>query len=337
MEQYWCKNTIEEAEKLYTLLVTLNPLIEVVNIQLDYENEKYSPAQQASLAFPDGNEGRYIFTTTKSLPDPMSRDISKQVVPISLDLKLKCVAGDTDSCMIMFTFNRKNDQQNHLDTFKLSHICAKQMTLMFDRYPIEMEFEKVFRPFLLVAKKNYIGFKYDDMKNPLRMTKQDNKGIALVRRNYNEFCKSCYSQIVHSIVNESIETSIMKFKQFITLLATRQVPIEQLVITKLLKDKYKSTSQVHVHLSERMKKRGEDVSVGDRIPFVIIEPKSKLEKAYERGETLDFIKQNNLSYDIHHYIDHVSKPIITLYETVLSSEEIVKLKKELKLCVAAAK
>ena len=44
---------------------------------------------------------------------------------------------------------------------------------------LKLEFEKVYKPYLLLAKKRYVGQKYDEGRSPPVM---DAKGIEMVRR-----------------------------------------------------------------------------------------------------------------------------------------------------------
>lgn len=83
------------------------------------------------------------------------------------------VYGDTDSLFI-YLKGRTKDQ-----AFDIGNEIAKMVTNMNPR-PVKLKFEKVYFPCVLLAKKRYVGFKYEskDQKEP----EFDAKGIETVRR-----------------------------------------------------------------------------------------------------------------------------------------------------------
>ena len=83
------------------------------------------------------------------------------------------VYGDTDSLFIHLK-GRTRDE-----AFDIGEEIAKTVTDMNPR-PVKLKFEKVYHPCVLLAKKRYVGFKYEhrDQKEP----EFDAKGIETVRR-----------------------------------------------------------------------------------------------------------------------------------------------------------
>lgn len=83
------------------------------------------------------------------------------------------VYGDTDS-MFIYLKGRTKDQ-----AFDIGNEIAKAITDMNPR-PIKLKFEKVYHPCVLLAKKRYVGYKYEtkDQVKP----EFDAKGIETVRR-----------------------------------------------------------------------------------------------------------------------------------------------------------
>ncbi|KAL4791802.1 hypothetical protein BDV19DRAFT_392730 [Aspergillus venezuelensis] len=83
------------------------------------------------------------------------------------------VYGDTDS-LFVYLKGRTRDQ-----AFDIGEEIAKAVTEM-NPQPIKLKFEKVYHPCVLLAKKRYVGFKYEhrDQKEP----EFDAKGIETVRR-----------------------------------------------------------------------------------------------------------------------------------------------------------
>mgnify|MGYP001021097576 FL=1 len=61
---------------------------------------------------------------------------------------------NTDSVFLRFQYNREDFNENRKDTFRLATVCGDNLTQdIFNRKPIELEFEKVFHPFILLTKK----------------------------------------------------------------------------------------------------------------------------------------------------------------------------------------
>ena len=83
------------------------------------------------------------------------------------------VYGDTDS-LFVYLKGRTRDQ-----AFDIGEDIAKTITNLNPR-PVKLKFEKVYHPCVLLAKKRYVGFKYEhrDQKEP----DFDAKGIETVRR-----------------------------------------------------------------------------------------------------------------------------------------------------------
>lgn len=105
------------------------------------------------------------------------------------DLSIRVVAGDTDSCFA--NFPRSSLQE----AISLCHKAAQLLTdVVFDRAPIEMEYEKTYFPLYIQKKKNYIGLKYemDDVR-----WKIDYKGNAIKRRNYCDYVKEVFWNVIY--------------------------------------------------------------------------------------------------------------------------------------------
>lgn len=83
------------------------------------------------------------------------------------------VYGDTDSLFI-YLKGRTKDQ-----AFDIGEEIAKTVTNMNPR-PVKLKFEKVYFPCVLLAKKRYVGFKYEHRKQ--EVPDFDAKGIETVRR-----------------------------------------------------------------------------------------------------------------------------------------------------------
>jgi len=205
--------TIEEIELLYSILREKHPY-NAVEIKFDYDNKEYLIS----------------LLETKFEKDP--------IVP--LNIEVKTIYGDTDSTFNEFKFNRVDHELNRKDTFKLAVTCANNLTdVIFKRRPVEMEFEKVYQPFILLTKKRYIGKKFEDTRDPMKLKTLTTSGIAITRRDYSYLVKKCYKEVIDCIMeNNSLEDSLEIFKGYIERIENYQVEFEDLIVSSTLAKNY---------------------------------------------------------------------------------------------------
>lgn len=189
--------------------------------------------------------------------------------------------------------------------------------------PHDLEWEKIFYPFVLLSKKRYVANKYewDDHK-----CKQNSMGIVLKRRDNANIVKKIYGGIIDIILNEQdVQKSIDFLSSSLNDLIAGKYPLEDLVITKSLRSDYKDPEKIaHKMLADRIKERdpGNAPNVNDRIPFVYVKTKEKPkgEKTLqgERIETPDYIRNKNLQPDYEFYItNQIMNPVLQVYALVL--------------------
>lgn len=238
------------------------------------------------------------------------------------------MVSNTDSIFLRFQYNRSDFQKNRKDTFNLATICGDKLTEeIFDRPPIEMEFEKVFQPFVLLTKKRYIAKKYDDMKDPFKLKGIDAKGIALTRRDYCNMVKKCYKEIIDTIMDDNtkddlISNSLHVFKGYITKIDNYQIEIDDLVVSAMLAKSYKSDNIAHVKLAKKLKERNEEVQVGDRIPYIFIESKVAKAKKSDLAEDPTYAVAHNLKFNRLCYLEQLVKPILGLYRIIYLNDVV---------------
>jgi DNA polymerase elongation subunit (family B) len=205
--------TIEDTELIYTIL------------------RKNFPKNHIDIEYND-NLKEYKITPTNNE--------YKEDPEIPLSVNIKVIYGDTDSVFVNIVFNRDNHELNRFDTFKLATICGDNLTNeIFNRRPIEMEFEKVFQPFILLTKKRYVGKKYEDMKDPLKMKEVTTAGIALTRRDYCKMVKKCYKEVIDCIMDTgNEEESINIYKKYVDRIDNYQIDFDDLIVSAVLAKNY---------------------------------------------------------------------------------------------------
>jgi DNA polymerase delta subunit 1 len=248
-------------------------------------------------------------------------------VKVPIDLNIQVVYGDTDSIFAKFKYNRQDFNENRKDTFRLATVCGDNLTKdIFKRPPIELEFEKVFHPFILLTKKRYIANKFENVKDPFDLKGVDAKGIALTRRDYCPMVKKCYKEIIDIIVNAAndseacIKKSTELYKKYIDNICNYKIDINDLIVSAMLAASYK-TRPVHVQLADRLKQRKEEVQIGDRIPYIFIETDDPKMAKSELGEDPKYAIKHNLKYNRKCYLEQLAKPILGFYKIVLKDRE----------------
>ena len=261
------------------------------------------------------SDGSYTFTVDKTVK------VDCKTISVPLQVNIDTVYGDTDSIMCRFTYNRTDKDLNRQLTFQLGRELGDHLTKMFNRPPIEMEFEKIMNPFILIAKKMYISKKFEDHRNPFKCKSIDNKGIAVTKRDYCPLVRKTYQTIINFIMNDGldgIKSSIYYYNSVLSDIVKYKIEWDDLLLTKQLAKTYKNSNLPHVHVAQKLRDRNQEVHIGDRIPFVYVEIKSETNKLkYEFAEDPLYAKEHNLKMNRKIYFEHIIKPIQTFYNTIL--------------------
>ncbi|KAG2226707.1 hypothetical protein INT45_001054 [Circinella minor] len=223
------------------------------------------------------------------------------------------IYGDTDSVMIKFGVD------NLKDAMDLGREGAKLVTEQFIR-PINLDFEKVYFPYLLISKKRYAGLYWS---NPDKFDKLDAKGIETVRRDNCRLVSNVIQRCLDKLLIDRDVNGAQEFvKSTISELLQNKVDLSQLVITKALSKSDYAAKQAHVELAERMRKRdaGSAPSLGDRVAYVIIKASNNT-PAYERSEDPLYVLDNNIPIDTRYYLENqLSKPLLRIFEPILGEK-----------------
>lgn len=228
------------------------------------------------------------------------------------------IYGDTDSVMIRFGLPTVKE------TMKLGLKAAEELTKELFIKPIALEFEKVYFPFLLLAKKRYAGMYYCSSSE--KPDKMDAKGLETVRRDTCGLVRTVVGTCLHKIlVDRSVQGATEYAKETISALLQNKVDISLLIVTKSLSGKSEdyAVKQAHVELARRMQERdaGSAPVVGDRVPYVIIKA-GKDAPAYMKSEDPLWVLQHNLPIDFDYYLQNqLSKPLLRIFAPILPNPE----------------
>ena len=280
------------------------------------------------------------------------------------------IVKNTDSVFLSLKYNRDDYTKNRQDTFKLSTICGDNLTHdIFKRRPIEMEFEKVFQPFVLLTKKRYIGNKFENMKDPFKMKETTTAGIAITRRDFCNMVKKCYKEIIDVIMtnkSSSLEQAVEIYKSCIDRIENYQIDLDDIIVSAQIGKEYscksckKKTEWIlkcdkchtlnpqnhatcqgtlkgkpckkvfecvhtfslgHINLAQRMLYRNEQVQVGDRIQYLLVETNDPRAQKSELAEDPVYFQKNNLKYNRGCYLEQLGKTILAFFKITLKDNQ----------------
>jgi DNA polymerase elongation subunit (family B) len=233
------------------------------------------------------------------------------------------IVHNTDS--VFFTFNLEDPKNGEkirgkraLEiTIEIAQDAAKLCTQWL-KPPMELSYEKTLMPFILVAKKKYVGMLYETDPNKGKLKYM---GLSIKRRDSCDYLKDVYGGILNILMKEyDIKKAMQFLDTSLTALLKGEVATDKLMMTKQLKSDYKNPERMeHWVLSDRIGKRdpGNKPKSGDRIKFLhFVNPAAKLNG--ERIETPEFIKENSLAIDYTYYItNQLMKPLQQLFSLAL--------------------
>jgi DNA polymerase elongation subunit (family B) len=252
------------------------------------------------------------------------------------------IYGDTDSIFVDFKIKEKyglegkDGLQKSIDiSIEASGNFKKKL-----KYPHDLEYEKTFFPFIILAKKKYVGNLYEHDVNTFS---QKSMGIVLKRRDNANIVKYIYGGIIDILLEgRDIHTSITFLKQSLRDLVEGKFGMGDLIISKTLRKQYVDPSKIaHKVLADRMSERdpGSAPQVNERIPYVYIEHNQKNKKLLQ-GDKIEhptFITDNKLKINYTFYItNQISKPVcqllaLCLFDIPKSNTATYYNNKELKL------
>ena len=177
------------------------------------------------------------------------------------------IYGDTDSVMIKFGV------KTVADAIKLGLEAAPAITAALFKPPIALEFEKVYKPYLLMNKKRYAGLYWTNYE---KYDQLDTKGLETVRRDNCGLVRTVIAHCLNRIlIHSDVDGAKAFVKRQIADLLQNKVDISMLVISKSMSKSPDSddyvNKQAHVELARRMMQRDKATApvIGDRVPYVI--------------------------------------------------------------------
>jgi len=250
-----------EIQQVYYLAKSVG----ILNIEVLYEKNKYFIRSSKNST----NQIKKIIDLGETDDDTFVYDIETSSHRFSCGIGEIC-ASNTDSVFVSFTkymedvlgwdLSKKTPKEILEKSIELGIEAGKWVTSHLKK-PHDLEYEKTFYPFIQLAKKRYVGNKYEI--NPDKF-KQTSMGIVLKRRDNANICKRVYGGIIDIILNKrDIQGALLFFKEAVKNLLdgkdiddpTQPLDLKDLVITKTLRGTYKGTFDTSIKLENYEKEK----------------------------------------------------------------------------------
>lgn len=229
------------------------------------------------------------------------------------------VYGDSDSIYVHF-----HDATTTERAFEISNEAQNRLNDLFVK-PVEIEFEKVYFPFVLLTKKRYCALVWETPDE--RKTHTEYKGISIVRRDFCRFTRETLDECMQIVLNErDVQKAYDHISSRTRDLLRGNVPNSKLVMSKLLSAKYakdeSSNPMPHVAVMVKMRRRDPNnyPKSGERVPFLYVNNGERLLK--DRAEHPAYVEENDLAVDHMYYLENqIRKPCEELFNFLLSPEK----------------
>jgi DNA polymerase delta subunit 1 len=227
--------------------------------------------------------------------------------------------GDTDSVMVKFG----SDDMSMEEAIKLSKEAAEVCSAAFPD-PVHLEFEKVYRPFLLMAKKRYAGLAWTKVDDKPSM---EMKGLETVRRDWSDLVRQGLDQTLRHLLRsdnaDGADEAVTYVKSLCADLRQNKTDFRSLVISKSLGREEYATKTPHMELAEKLRKRDPSNAprMGDRVSYLVLAGAAKA-KVYEKVEDPLYALEHELPIDAEYYLENqLKQPLIRVFEHVCGSDE----------------
>lgn len=243
--------------------------------------------------------------------------------------------GDTDSIMIDF------GTSDLALVSKLALEAQNMLNAEFKKQPgsvVKIEAEKIYVHFLLLAPKNYAGYKLppDSTQMPpkeLLGTKQfplDMKGIETVRRDKIGLSQRlCEQTLIKCLRDLDPNGAIEYCKQEITKLLQGKIDLSELILSKALQLYYDedSVQPAHARLAQKLKERDPESAprTGDRVKYVLVCAGKRAKKS-EQAEDPYYAMVNHLPIDyLGYFTSHLKNALTRLLTPIVSEKRLEEL------------
>uniref|UniRef100_A0A673IK38 DNA polymerase n=1 Tax=Sinocyclocheilus rhinocerous TaxID=307959 RepID=A0A673IK38_9TELE len=255
---------------------------------------------------------RFYAKPLAALVTHKGREILMHTKEMVQRMNLEVIYGDTDSIMI------NTNSTNLEEVFKLGNKVKSEVNKLYKL--LEIDIDGVFKSLLLLKKKKYAALMVEPQGDGKYTTKQELKGLDIVRRDWCDLAKECGNYVIGQILSDQNRDTIVENiqKHLIEVgekVANGSIPLNMFEIHKSLtkdpQDYPDKKSLPHVHVALWINSQGgKKVKAGDTVSYVICEDGSNL-AASQRAYALEQLqKQPGLSLDTQYYLSQQVHPVV---------------------------
>ncbi|XP_069320522.1 DNA polymerase alpha catalytic subunit isoform X1 [Eulemur rufifrons] len=240
------------------------------------------------------------------------REILMHTKEMVQKMNLEVIYGDTDSIMI------NTNSTNLEEVFKLGNKVKSEVNKLYKL--LEIDIDGIFKSLLLLKKKKYAALVVEPTSDGNYFTKQELKGLDIVRRDWCDLAKDTGNFVIGQILSdqsrdtiiENIQKRLMEIGENVL---NGSVPVSQFEINKALtkdpQDYPDKKSLPHVHVALWMNsQRGRRVKAGDTVSYVICQDGSNLSANQRAYAPEQLKKQDSLTIDTQYYLAQQIHPVV---------------------------
>lgn len=228
--------------------------------------------------------------------------------------------GDTDSVMVRFG----DDDLPLEEAMRLSAEAAKVCSAAFPA-PVRLEFEKVYKPFLLMAKKRYAGLAWTVAEG--LAADLESKGLETVRRDWSDLVRQGLDRTLRILLRADGADGSAEAAAYVQGLCQdlrqNKVDFRSLVISKSLGREEYATKTPHMEVAEKLRKRdaANAPGLGDRVSYLVLAGPVRA-KVFEKAEDPLYALEHELPIDAEYYLENQLKsPLLRVFELVYGSTQ----------------
>ncbi|OXB62902.1 hypothetical protein ASZ78_001024 [Callipepla squamata] len=255
---------------------------------------------------------RFYAKPLAALVTHKGREILMHTKEMVQKMNLEVIYGDTDSIMI-------NTNSTNLDeVFKLGNKIKSEVNKLYKL--LEIDIDGVFKSLLLLKKKKYAALTVEPTGDGKYVTKQELKGLDIVRRDWCDLAKETGNYVIGQILSdqprdvivENIQRRLIEIGENVI---NGQIPVNQFEINKALtkdpQDYPDKKSLPHVHVAMWINSQGgRKVKAGDTVSYIICQDGSNLSASQRAYAPEQLQKQDNLTVDTQYYLSQQIHPVV---------------------------
>nr|XP_033803913.1 DNA polymerase alpha catalytic subunit isoform X2 [Geotrypetes seraphini] len=259
------------------------------------------------------SHSRFYAKPLAALVTQKGREILMHTKDMVQKMNLEVIYGDTDSIMI------NTNSTNLEEVFKLGNKVKNEVNKLYKL--LEIDIDGVFKSLLLLKKKKYAALLVEPTGDGQFVTKQELKGLDIVRRDWCDLSKDTGNFVISQILSDQprdmiVENIQKKLTEIGENVISGSIPTSQYEINKALtkdpQDYPDKKSLPHVHVALWINSQGgRKVKAGDTVSYIVCQDGSNLSASQRAYAPEQLQKQDNLTVDTQYYLSQQVHPVVT--------------------------